>query len=71
MCFLTVIFKETEGVPVITFGETDDFPGFFTRTSGCKSPYSFNDEYQIASIISKNNTIIAGLFIHNLFDIIC
>jgi len=42
--------KETEGVPVVTFGETLDFPGFYTPKSGSKSPYCSNSAEEIATI---------------------
>nr|CAG8595089.1 9616_t:CDS:10 [Entrophospora candida] len=34
----TLEYLETQGVTVATFGETDDFPAFFTPKSGLKSP---------------------------------
>ncbi|KAI0361526.1 indigoidine synthase A-like protein [Trametes cingulata] len=35
----TLEYLETLGVPVISYGPTDDFPAFYSRRSGFKSPW--------------------------------
>lgn len=57
----TLEFLETQGVPVVTFDEQDaasgqelggiDFPAFFTRSSGFKSPLAMNRLDQLARMI--------------------
>lgn len=34
ICILTKLTQETLGVPVVSYGETRDFPAFFSRKSG-------------------------------------
>lgn len=53
----TLEYLETQGVGVMTFadgrdGEVD-FPAFWTRDSGCKSPLTIKDEKEAAAIICK------------------
>ncbi len=43
----TLEVLETQGVPVITFGQ-DDFPAFWSRSSGLKSPLRMNTAGEIA-----------------------
>lgn len=54
----TLEFLETEGVGVATFadGRTGDidFPAFFTRDSGVKSPQVVHDEKEAARMICKS-----------------
>lgn len=54
----TLEFLETEGVGVATFadGRTGniDFPGFFTRDSGVKTPLVVQDENEAARMICKS-----------------
>uniref|UniRef100_A0A915JSF3 Carbohydrate kinase PfkB domain-containing protein n=1 Tax=Romanomermis culicivorax TaxID=13658 RepID=A0A915JSF3_ROMCU len=52
-------YLETQGVPVITFGSSNDFPGFYNSKSGHKSPYFFNRAEDIAEII--NTSLELGL----------
>jgi len=40
---LTLEYLETRGVPVVTIGQ-EDLPGFYTRSSGLRSPSSVPDE---------------------------
>ncbi len=47
---LTLEYLETEGVPVITYGE-DDFPAFYSRKSGFKSPLRLDDPADIADLL--------------------
>jgi pseudouridine-5'-phosphate glycosidase len=44
----TLEYLETHGVPVIAFGQ-DDFPAFWSRSSGLKSPLRMDDAAQIAA----------------------
>jgi pseudouridylate synthase len=47
---LTLEFLETEGVPVVTFGQSD-FPAFYSRKSGFKSPLQLDDPAMIAEML--------------------
>ena len=47
---LTLEFLETEGVPVVTFGQSD-FPAFYSRKSGFKSPLQLDDPAGIADML--------------------
>ena len=47
---LTLEYLETEGVPVITYGQ-DDFPAFYSRKSGFKSPLRLDDPAAIADLL--------------------
>lgn len=46
----TLEYLETAGVPVIGYG-TDEFPAFYSRESGLKTPLRFDDEAQLAKMI--------------------
>ena len=46
----TIEMLETLGVPVITFG-FENFPAFYTRDSGIKSPATSNDPSEIAEML--------------------
>ncbi|WP_374368189.1 pseudouridine-5'-phosphate glycosidase [Dongia sp.] len=46
---LTLEYLETLGVPVITHG-SDDFPAFYSRESGHKSPFRADSAQEIAAI---------------------
>ena len=54
----TLEFLETQGVGVCTFadgrGSNVDFPAFWSRDSGVKSPTTIQDEQQAASIACKS-----------------
>ncbi|MEW5816984.1 MAG: pseudouridine-5'-phosphate glycosidase [Spirochaetota bacterium] len=57
---LTLEYLETKGVPVIGF-RTEDFPGFYTRTTGCKVDYSVASVEDIARAIRvKENLALKG-----------
>ncbi|KAI9065809.1 indigoidine synthase A-like protein [Trametes sanguinea] len=43
--------SETLGVPVVSYGPTDDFPAFYSRRSGFKSPWRINDPLSAARIL--------------------
>lgn len=57
----TLEYLETEGVPVATFadGRTGhvDFPAFWARDSGCKSPMVLGDEIEAARVIHAQHTL--------------
>ena len=46
----TLEYLETMGVPVVSYGQ-DDFPDFFTRSSGLKSPFRCDTPKDCASMI--------------------
>ena len=43
--------QETQGVPVATFGESRDFPAFYTPKSGYPAPMNFTTAAECASMI--------------------
>jgi pseudouridine-5'-phosphate glycosidase len=47
---LTLEYLETQGVPVLGY-QTDEFPAFYTRTSGVPVPYRVDTPEEIAEII--------------------
>lgn len=47
---LTLEYLETQGVPVVGFG-TEDFPAFYTRTSGYKVDYRVDTEEEVAKAL--------------------
>ena len=47
---LTLEYLETSGIPVITFGQ-DDFPAFYSRKSGFKSPLRLDSAVEIANLM--------------------
>lgn len=47
---LTLEYLETQCVPVIAF-RSDDFPAFYCRSSGFRSPHRLDDEAAIARVI--------------------
>ncbi|KIJ68504.1 hypothetical protein HYDPIDRAFT_36968 [Hydnomerulius pinastri MD-312] len=49
----TLEYLETLGVPVVSYGETNDFPAFYTRKSGFKAPWSVNDPETAARILCE------------------
>lgn len=52
----TMEYLETKGVPVATLGPIGtNIPGFYTRDSGVKSVYNFNDFKEAANIIYQGN----------------
>lgn len=59
----TLEYLETQGVPVATFADgrdgarkTIDYPAFWSRDSGVKSPMVVRDEREAASIIRASPT---------------
>ncbi|KAM9902059.1 hypothetical protein OXX79_004163 [Metschnikowia pulcherrima] len=65
----TMEFLETQGVFVGTYNDNGrekvDIPGFFCRSSGVKSPYTFSSWQEIASIVYSQNQVM-GLSSGNL-----
>ena len=47
---LTLEYLETLGVPVVTF-RSEDFPSFYSRKSGYKSPMTLNEPIEIAELL--------------------
>ncbi len=47
---LTLEYLETMGVPVVTYGQ-DEFPSFYSRKSGFKSPLRLDSPKEIASML--------------------
>ena len=47
---LTLEYLETKGIPVVTYGD-DDFPSFYSRKSGYKSPLRLDAPEEIASLL--------------------
>lgn len=47
---LTLEYLETNGIPVVTFGQ-DDFPAFYSRSSGFKSPLRLDSPGEIAAML--------------------
>lgn len=53
---LTLEYLETKGVPVISYG-TEEFPAFYTRSSGFMAPYMSSSAEEIARIIAAHSRI--------------
>ena len=47
---LTLEYLETSGLPVVTFGQ-DDYPAFYSRKSGFKSPLRLDTAEEIANLM--------------------
>ncbi|KAJ8979534.1 hypothetical protein NQ317_017682 [Molorchus minor] len=50
----TLEYLETQGVFVATFGDNNEFPAFYLRTSGSKAPYSVKTAMEAAKIIKSS-----------------
>jgi pseudouridine-5'-phosphate glycosidase len=48
---LTLEYLETLGIPVVTFGQ-DEFPSFYSSTSGYRSPLRLDDVKEIAVMLN-------------------
>jgi pseudouridine-5'-phosphate glycosidase len=48
---LTLEYLETSGIPVVTFGQ-DDFPAFYSRKSGFKTPLRLDTAKEIADMMN-------------------
>ncbi|KAF9424158.1 hypothetical protein BGZ94_008076 [Podila epigama] len=53
----TLEFLETQGVTVATYGQTTDFPAFFTRKSGFQSLLKVETPSEAANLIAANKSI--------------
>jgi pseudouridine-5'-phosphate glycosidase len=62
----TLEFLETQGVPVVGYG-TDEFPAFYTRTSGFRLDHRFDAPEAIAAMIRANRALAApsGILVAN------
>lgn len=49
----TLEFLETQGVCVAAY-QSNEFPAFFTRSSGCKAPCRIEDPQQAAGLIASS-----------------
>ena len=49
----TLEYLETQGVTVASFGNSRDFPAFFSAKSGFQSPYNVTTAEEAAKVISK------------------
>ncbi|XP_073506218.1 uncharacterized protein [Phyllobates terribilis] len=50
----TLEYLETQGVCVSTFGDSRDFPAFFTPRSGYKAPFHVSNEEEAARLIASS-----------------
>ncbi|CAG8529237.1 1306_t:CDS:10 [Cetraspora pellucida] len=53
----TLEYLETQGVTVATFGDSADFPAFFTPKSGFKSPSNLPTIRECAALINANTNL--------------
>ncbi|KAH6580245.1 hypothetical protein BSLG_000352 [Batrachochytrium salamandrivorans] len=53
----TLEYLETQGVTVVSYGDSDDFPAFYTRKSGFKSMAKLETPEECAQIIHANTTL--------------
>lgn len=62
----TLEILETRGVPVVTYGQ-DDFPAFWSRSSGLPSPLRADTAQQIADAYTMRETLnlAGGMFVAN------
>lgn len=63
---LTLEYLETQGVPVIGY-RTEEFPAFYTRSSGLKVDFRLNSPEEIAHLLQAqwNNGLRSGVLIAN------
>ncbi|KAJ2468504.1 hypothetical protein GGI03_000956 [Coemansia sp. RSA 2337] len=50
----TLEFLETQGVPVVAYGESRRFPAFFSPDSGMLAPWAMQTPEQVAQLIKTN-----------------
>lgn len=55
----TLEYLETQRVPIIAHG-SDDFPAFFTRSSGCKADHRLNSAEEIAKAMALHHALGSG-----------
>ena len=67
--YIRFFSQETQGVCVATYGETLDFPAFFTNNSGCQAPYNVTSPRQAARLVGTNNISLPSAYgLTILFD---
>lgn len=59
---LTLEYLETHGVPVLSY-RSDDFPAFYCRSSGHRSPHRMDDDQEIARALSAHWALGGGAFL--------
>lgn len=55
----TLEYLETQRVPIIAYG-SDEFPAFFTRSSGCKADHRLNSAEEIAKAMALHHALGSG-----------
>ncbi|KAJ1852843.1 hypothetical protein GGH12_001356 [Coemansia sp. RSA 1822] len=50
----TLEYLETQGVPVVTFGDSSEFPAFFSRYSGLQAPWKLQRAEQVAQLLKTS-----------------
>ncbi|MDR2311541.1 MAG: pseudouridine-5'-phosphate glycosidase [Brucellaceae bacterium] len=55
----TLEYLETQRVPIIAH-DSDDFPAFFTRSSGCKADHRLNSAEEIAKAMALHHALGSG-----------
>ncbi|KAJ2795878.1 hypothetical protein H4R20_005726 [Coemansia guatemalensis] len=50
----TLEYLETQGVPVVAYGESGDFPAFFSPRSGLRAPWHMQTPDQVAALVKTN-----------------
>ncbi|KAJ2751735.1 hypothetical protein GGI19_004292 [Coemansia pectinata] len=53
----TLEFLETQGVPVVAYGESRQFPAFFSPDSGLLAPWAMQTPEQVARLIKTNTEL--------------
>ncbi|XP_064381865.1 uncharacterized protein LOC135330853 [Halichondria panicea] len=72
----TLEYLETQGVTVASYGESRQFPAFFTPKSGFEAPYSVRDPLEAAKLIDSSlsfgtgNGLVIGVPIPNDDDLL-
>uniref|UniRef100_A0ACB8FMC5 Uncharacterized protein n=1 Tax=Sphaerodactylus townsendi TaxID=933632 RepID=A0ACB8FMC5_9SAUR len=56
----TLEYLETQGVCVATFGESREFPAFFSHQSGFQAPYKVQNEEDAAKLIARSLALQLG-----------
>ncbi|KAJ2828794.1 hypothetical protein IWW50_001199 [Coemansia erecta] len=57
----TLEYLETQGVPVVAYGDGTEFPAFFSRSSGLQAPWNMQRPEQVARLVRTS----AQLGLHN------
>lgn len=63
----TLEFLETQGVCVATYGDSKEFPSFWTRKSGFLAPWNVKDPFEAAQLIAARHSwhLDSGVLIAN------